>query len=531
MTFGKGGAAFMNNATTGKLVALSAAWPGLRYLSLGVLSVWTYLVMDFGAWMTWSDGVNTSVIHVSMYMYLVSAALLLAAAFAQQTFRRICEHRFAPVVFAAIAAVGTVMLIVSGPVFLRLHDFSRILFRIGAVLNGASLGFMVLHIGQLYCELEPNKVFLYALVSELVVAVLFYAVIGNAWFAPLADGPALSYLLAVVAAPALAMFLSTLPKRNGETEDEDEDSPSLLNVSLRSFFAAMPMMRKLLSAILAFSVAASVVCNCFAVGQAPDAYQLYAQQAMLLRAIFATCLLLVAVFYAGKLSLGKLYLVGMVALAIIITVLPMIGLNSGVLVACTDTLLYMINLVVWCLLAFVAKAGGLRSCLVFGLGKGVSHAGLGVGYALNYFGVLATVQESGIVSAPMAVTLIALILVCVVLIFTEKDFDAILEVSGATNLNVRAALAANRVAERQEKLDRPWQKACWVVGERAMLSNREQELLEELSRNRTPQEIAAKLNITVATVRTHTHRIYVKLNVHSREELIELVRDEYEVLK
>ncbi len=61
-----------------------------------------------------------------------------------------------------------------------------------------------------------------------------------------------------------------------------------------------------------------------------------------------------------------------------------------------------------------------------------------------------------------------------------------------------------------------------------MLSEREREVFEELSQNRTPPEIAKHLNITVATVRTHTHRIYAKLDVHSRDQLVELVREEYE---
>lgn len=63
-----------------------------------------------------------------------------------------------------------------------------------------------------------------------------------------------------------------------------------------------------------------------------------------------------------------------------------------------------------------------------------------------------------------------------------------------------------------------------------MLSDRERELLLELSRNRTPQEIASQLSITVSTVRTHTHKIYVKLDVHSRDQLISLVRDAFDNL-
>ncbi len=56
-------------------------------------------------------------------------------------------------------------------------------------------------------------------------------------------------------------------------------------------------------------------------------------------------------------------------------------------------------------------------------------------------------------------------------------------------------------------------------------------MLRQLADNRTPQDIASHLYISLHTVRTHTKNIYAKLDVHSRDELIALVRREYEALK
>ncbi len=190
----------------------------------------------------------------------------------------------------------------------------------------------------------------------------------------------------------------------------------------------------------------------------------------------------------------------------------------------------MINFVVWCLLSFISKKWGLRPFLTFGLGEGCSSAGMAVGYALNYYGLLELIQdEGGNIIAPFAAALIVPVVVCVVFIFTEKDFDSLLALSDARVLDLKAMLLhSHALAAKRE--DRPWLGACEVVGKRAMLSKREQELLVELSRNRTLQEIADHLCITVATVRTHTHRVYSKLGVHSRSQLIELVRAEYKHL-
>jgi len=54
------------------------------------------------------------------------------------------------------------------------------------------------------------------------------------------------------------------------------------------------------------------------------------------------------------------------------------------------------------------------------------------------------------------------------------------------------------------------------------LTNREFELLEELSKGLLYKEIAAKLGITVGTVKQHIHKIYHKLQVNNRTEAINL---------
>ncbi|HEX5151302.1 MAG TPA: response regulator transcription factor [Parafilimonas sp.] len=52
------------------------------------------------------------------------------------------------------------------------------------------------------------------------------------------------------------------------------------------------------------------------------------------------------------------------------------------------------------------------------------------------------------------------------------------------------------------------------------LSSREQEILQLLMKGYSYKMIAAELNITIETVRTHIKRIYEKLHVHSAQEAI-----------
>jgi len=52
------------------------------------------------------------------------------------------------------------------------------------------------------------------------------------------------------------------------------------------------------------------------------------------------------------------------------------------------------------------------------------------------------------------------------------------------------------------------------------LSERELEVLQLLAEGLTNQEIAARLFLTLNTVKVHTRNIYSKLNVHSRTQAI-----------
>jgi DNA-binding NarL/FixJ family response regulator len=53
-----------------------------------------------------------------------------------------------------------------------------------------------------------------------------------------------------------------------------------------------------------------------------------------------------------------------------------------------------------------------------------------------------------------------------------------------------------------------------------ILSNRENEILQLLSKGLLYKEIASQVDIAVGTVRQHIHKIYEKLHVQNRTEAI-----------
>jgi DNA-binding NarL/FixJ family response regulator len=93
--------------------------------------------------------------------------------------------------------------------------------------------------------------------------------------------------------------------------------------------------------------------------------------------------------------------------------------------------------------------------------------------------------------------------------------------SGATTGDllkaVHLAASGQPVFPRMNKVERPERS---YPSDIADLTERELEVLRSLSEGYTNPEIAEALQISVATVRTHVERIFRKLDVHSRRDLL-----------
>lgn len=72
---------------------------------------------------------------------------------------------------------------------------------------------------------------------------------------------------------------------------------------------------------------------------------------------------------------------------------------------------------------------------------------------------------------------------------------------------------------RQER----WETACCSVAEAHALTPRELDVLKLLSVGRNVKRISEILGVSRHTVKSHAHQIYQKTEIHSQQELIDLV--------
>jgi DNA-binding NarL/FixJ family response regulator len=88
-----------------------------------------------------------------------------------------------------------------------------------------------------------------------------------------------------------------------------------------------------------------------------------------------------------------------------------------------------------------------------------------------------------------------------------------------------APMSAEIARRVVEAFHRPRRPASAAEQGSAPLSKREAEILDLLTQGLANKEIAARLVLSVETVRVHLRRIYEKLHVHSRVEAVVKYRD------
>ena len=110
-------------------------------------------------------------------------------------------------------------------------------------------------------------------------------------------------------------------------------------------------------------------------------------------------------------------------------------------------------------------------------------------------------------------------------VIEDENGEKIVTVGPGTPIHALPAsepVAANAAEERHVGI---FQLKCDIVSEKYGLSRRQAEVLGMLARGRGAEYITEKLVISPHTAKAHTYNIYLKLDVHSRQELMDLVEN------
>ena len=120
-------------------------------------------------------------------------------------------------------------------------------------------------------------------------------------------------------------------------------------------------------------------------------------------------------------------------------------------------------------------------------------------------------------------------LACAFVLFSEKEFDRLFKPEGEGEASLDDLLGDELPGMRPDDADAHTNKkgrfglAIDALADQAGLSRREKDVLRCLAMGYDAGAAAKRLQVSWNTVRTHTRNVYAKLDIHSRQELIDLV--------
>ena len=503
----RGGSILSTSKSAGNLVAtarhalanIDKEWPGIKYCSLGFYSAWILLVMSGDAISFTPSQQGISFSNANNILYLCSGIPLTLILFGCGILGKRVEPYISrgPLVpiMAVIASICTFFVV--GGFGFQLNNFW---FAVTAVGTGIGTPFLCLRLGHMFSTLDSQRLLFCTFAAALFGNFLYFMC--SALDARLAN-------LLLSCFPIFAILLALLRQENYEEASDFELVP--LKMLPKGFLARCVIF------IVVFSVVVGIIKSGMIL--LTDDYKVQSQALMSVFFSFMSVVVLIAVIAVvnsiKRFDLSRVYypLIFAMAFACIITSLfgdSMLWLQVVVM----NTAYNVFVLVMWCLLANIAGRTDASPTRVFGLGRGASAFGTTLGQfitltAMSSINLATVIPKIGLVSA-------VVIFATAFLILGERTVGDALE---KTYRHSGAVSEANN----SENSNKSWKTRCENVGKQYQLTSRELELTLLLSRGRTAKYIAEELNISYSTAKGHIKNIYAKCDVHSRDELINLI--------
>ena len=371
-----------------------------------------------------------------------------------------------------------------------------------ATALGAGLGSLLVLWGMLYARLEPEQ-----LLPNGAVAIII-ATLAKAAQAALGTG-AMAYLFMIlVLIVGSGLLLSALPNV-GPTEgtDKTDGSPTEPMPTRRA-----SNLRGMLASLWLPLIGAGLACFIFGLiwdpvtsGESARAGTTAPWLSSLTGpALMGAAVALTVMHDRGTSPLRRFNeYVFPLAVAVLLVIPPVSQAQptwAPLTGACSSASFALIALTAWCALTATARSSNAPATAVFGLGIAWS--------ALTFLGGLYAILIVGEHGRTLCLVALALYLVLIAVSFARASQEE------------RASRIDGPTVDDARSLIR---RRCDELTEQFGLSPRENDVLYYLGRGYNHAYIAKKLYISENTVRTHVRHIYTKLDVGSREEIIDLI--------
>lgn len=356
-----------------------------------------------------------------------------------------------------------------------------------AILGGAGIALAILLWSELYSCLNPIRVALYYSASIVISALIIYLLQG--FLLPWLYGAML--VLPIILVLCVFFGFRSLPL----------NEKPLLKARRASF----PWKPVLLMAIYAFAYGLEQS-NLYTPAFGPHSA---------IGTLTVGVMLFFGVALRGeRFNFSMIYRIALPLMVGAFLIVPAFGfLNQQITNFCSTASYTAFSILIMLILSNISYRYGISAVWLFGIERGVRSI-------FNYLGrQTSTLTEglniSGIDSSILiSVCIILLVIVGTMILLSEKELAG---KWGITFLDHSGQEDAALV--KQEEI----QNRCHELAVQKKLSQREEEVVGLLVQHKTNAVIAQELFISNLTAKTHVRNIYKKLDIHSREELFDLL--------
>ena len=474
-----------------------------RLVGFGYYQAWIYLAVLSTVLFTQSDFFAERLQFTRQYFSLSVAGFLFVLVFVSLKLDILEKRRYLLVATAALTAVGTVL------IALPLGNDSAKLAVVatGITLTGMGNAFLIIGWGALWSKMDTDRMGLHLVVSNAFAGCLYLIV--TQLPVPAA--------VAVTAALPLCSVLTLLSSENEPRRSSEGETTARPKKLIGKAVAAIAVIPFVFGLARAFSSPADAV-----------AFSDLQYRIVMGTTAFAVAIALLAALAPRQRIVLRLYRFVVPLMAAGFIALPFVPDHlQWVAFAAIMCGFYSFEGLVWLLqpeYAFRTRASTIK---VFGWGRCLFHM---FGFIGVTAGFACIDQGMGSGSVPVAICLGA-VLVLILLstfVFTEHDLRRFVErpsrarsqaeQGGADAVDPPPAAADGLSSEEDRLVER--------LARAGGLSPRESEVLAYLGRGRSVPFIAETLVISKGTAKTHVRHIYEKLDVHSKQELLDLIERE-----
>lgn len=496
---------------SGKESVLPAGTLPLRFLGMGVYLAWIYSV-QFGSPQSPSPVPGVTLEPLFIVSNLVNAVTLIACALCARKLHSHPRRAAVPWVAGGLMTLGTLLMALpeyglagsGGAAAGSLESAGEVgvMFGQGAAIAGSAftglgLAAIILLWSEFYAALPMRLVAVYYSSSFVLATLLHFLIMAL-------NGPAATLFTAAFPLVSAGLFVASMsmvkhqqqaPDRN-ERQRADNIVQALDRTTDRRW--SFPFRPMLLMAAYSFTMN-----FCRTTGGVVN------DLTMLGVAIIAGAVLVVALFFFDRFDVRYLYRAAlplMVAGALLHPFLSGAGLiASGIMVNMSHAGFVILTMIV---LSNICNRYGVLAIWLFGLTRAARVLASVLG---SYVGTTAwtTLDESGLL---FLTSIVVVVLVAFsMFLLNEKDLET---TWGITPL-----------APRHESADyaKSLTGRCAQIARAHGLTLREEEVLALLAQGKSVPRIEQELCISNGTAKSHVRHIYTKLDIHSRDELIELV--------